>query len=89
MANLRSGQVVQGGSTLTQQAAKNIFKREKRSYRAKIHEMFQAFLLEKEYTKEEILEMYTNQFFVNGYGKGLKIAAQYFFRQRPQRSQPG
>lgn len=84
VANLRSGQVVQGGSTLTQQAAKNIFKREKRSYRAKIHEMFQAFLLEKEYTKEEILEMYTNQFFVNGYGKGLKIAAQYFFDKDPK-----
>ena len=84
VANLRSGQVVQGGSTLTQQAAKNIFKREKRSYRAKICEMFQAFLLEKEYTKEEILEMYTNQFFVNGYGKGLKIAAQYFFNKDPK-----
>ncbi len=84
MANIRSGQVVQGGSTLTQQAAKNVFKRERRSYQAKLNEMFQAFLLEKEYSKEEILEMYTNQFFVNGYGKGLKIAAQYFFDKDPQ-----
>ena len=84
IANFRSGRVVQGGSTLTQQTAKNVFKREKRSYRAKLNEMFQAFLLEREYTKEEILEMYTNQFFVNGYGKGLKIAAQYFFDKDPQ-----
>ena len=84
IANFRSGRVVQGGSTLTQQTAKNIFKREKRSYRAKLNEMFQAFLLEREYTKEEILEMYTNQFFVNGYGKGLKIAAQYFFDKAPR-----
>ena len=83
VANFRSGRVVQGGSTLTQQTAKNVFKREKRSYRTKIHEMFQAFLLEREYTKEEILEMYTNQFFVNGYGKGLRIAAQYFFDKDP------
>ena len=83
VANFKSGRVVQGGSTLTQQTAKNVFKREKRSYRTKIHEMFQAFLLEREYTKEEILEMYTNQFFVNGYGKGLKIAAQYFFDKDP------
>ena len=37
-----------------------------------------------EYSKEEILEMYTNQFFVNGYGKGLRIAAQYFFDKDPQ-----
>ncbi len=84
IANFRSGRVVQGGSTLTQQTAKNIFKREKRSYRAKLNEMFQAFLLEREYTKEEILEMYTNQFFVNGYGKGLRIAAQYFFDKDPE-----
>jgi len=84
VANFKSGRVVQGGSTLTQQTAKNVFKREKRSYRTKIHEMFQAFLLEREYTKEEILEIYTNQFFVNGYGKGLRIAAQYFFDKDPQ-----
>jgi len=84
VANIKSGRVVQGGSTLTQQTAKNVFKREKRSYRAKIHEMFQAFLLETEYSKEEILEMYTNQFFVNGYGKGLRIAAQYFFDKDPR-----
>ena len=84
MANFKSGRVVQGGSTLTQQTAKNVFQREKRSYQAKIREMFQAFLLEREYTKEEILEIYTNQFFVNGYGKGLRIAAQYFFDKDPQ-----
>lgn len=79
IANIRSGRVVQGGSTLTQQTAKNIFKREKRSYLAKLKELMQAFLLERRFTKEEILEMYANQFFVTGYGKGLGIAAQYFF----------
>ncbi len=79
IANLRAGKVVQGGSTLTQQTAKNIFKREKRSYKAKLRELIQAFLLEKRYTKREILEMYANQFFVTGFGKGLQIAAQYFF----------
>ena len=79
VANLKTGKVVQGGSTITQQTAKNIFKREKRTYRTKLKEMMQAFLLETKYTKEEILEMYANQFFVTGYGKGLRIAAQYFF----------
>jgi len=79
VANIKAGRVVQGGSTLTQQTAKNIFKREKRSYKAKFKEVIEAFLLEWKYSKEEILEMYANQFFVTGYGKGLKIAAQYYF----------
>ncbi|MBW1913458.1 MAG: transglycosylase domain-containing protein [Deltaproteobacteria bacterium] len=78
-ANLKAGRVVQGGSTITQQTAKNVFKREKRNYTAKIKELAQALLLERRYTKEEILEMYVNQFFVTGFGKGLKIASEYFF----------
>jgi len=80
-ANLRAGKVVQGGSTLTQQTAKNIFKRQKRSYKAKLKELIQAFLLERRYSKQEILEMYANQFFVIGFGKGLQIASQYFFEK--------
>jgi penicillin-binding protein 1A len=79
VANLRASEVIQGGSTITQQTAKNIFRRERRSYQAKLKELIQAFLLESRYSKQEILEMYVNQFFVTGYGKGLKIAAQYFF----------
>jgi penicillin-binding protein 1A len=84
IANMRTGRVIQGGSTLTQQTAKNIFEREKRSYLAKLKELMQAFLLERRFTKEEILEMYINQFFVTGYGKGLGIAAQYFFDKEPE-----
>ena len=79
LANIRAGKVVQGGSTITQQTAKNIFRRERKSYRAKLRELMQAFLIERQYSKQEILEMYANQFFVTGYGKGLRIAAQYFF----------
>ena len=79
IANIKDGRVIQGGSTLTQQTAKNIFKREKRSYKAKLKELVQALLLEQKYTKEEILEMYINQFFVTGFGRGVQIASQYFF----------
>lgn len=79
VANLKAGRVVQGGSTITQQTAKNVFKREKRTYMAKLKELVQALLLEKSYSKEEILEMYINQFFVTGFGKGLRIASEYFF----------
>jgi penicillin-binding protein 1A len=79
VANWKAGRVIQGGSTITQQTAKNIFKREKRSYEAKLKELMQAILLEKRYTKDEILEMYVNQFFVTGFGRGLRIAANYYF----------
>lgn len=79
IANLRAGRVVQGGSTLTQQLAKNIFKRKKRSYKAKLKELIEAVLLDRRYSKKEILEMYANQFFVTGYGKGIGVAAKYFF----------
>jgi membrane peptidoglycan carboxypeptidase len=79
IANFRAGRIAQGGSTITQQTAKNLFKREKRSYSAKLKELIQALLLEREYSKEEILEMYVNQFFVTGFGTGLRIAGKYFF----------
>ena len=82
IANIRAGEIVQGGSTLTQQTAKNIFKRQKKTYTAKFKELIQAMLLEKRYTKEELLEMYVNQFFVTGFGKGLRIAAEYFFNKK-------
>jgi membrane peptidoglycan carboxypeptidase len=79
--NLRAGRVVQGGSTITQQTAKNLFKREKRSFKAKIVELTHALKLEAHYSKEQILEWYSNQFFVSGNGVGLGIAAQYFFNK--------
>ncbi|MBN2060862.1 MAG: transglycosylase domain-containing protein [Deltaproteobacteria bacterium] len=81
ITNIKEGEIVQGGSTLTQQTAKNIFKREKRTYTAKLKELIQALLLERNYSKEEIIEMYANQFFVTGFGKGLRIAAEYYFNK--------
>ena len=84
ISNIRAGRIVQGGSSITQQTAKNIFRREKRSYKAKIKELIQAILLARRYSKQEILEMYCNQFFVTSFGKGLKIAAQYFFGKSPK-----
>jgi membrane peptidoglycan carboxypeptidase len=71
----------QGGSTLTQQAVKNIFGREERSVKEKFKELMNALRMEKHFTKEEILEFYLNQFHVSGTGKGVAIAAQYFFNK--------
>ncbi len=77
--NLRAWRVVQGGSSITQQTAKNLFKRQKRSIQAKLVEFERALKLEAHYSKEQILEWYANQFFVTGNGVGIGIAAQYFF----------
>ena len=84
MVNFQAGKIVQGGSTITQQTAKNLFKRESRSLQAKIKELLFALRLEHKYPKEKILEFYTNQFFVSGNGHGLGVAARYFFDKTPQ-----
>ncbi len=84
IVNIRAGRVVQGGSTITQQTAKNLFKRESRSYRAKFRELLWALRLEYYYPKEKILEFYINQFFVSGNGHGLGVAARYYFNKSPQ-----
>ncbi|RLA93282.1 MAG: glycosyl transferase family 51, partial [Deltaproteobacteria bacterium] len=77
--NFRAKKIIQGGSTLTQQTAKNLFKRKGRTFPAKFRELIQALKLEAHYSKEEILEFFTNQFYVSGTGRGLAIAAKYFF----------
>ena len=79
VANLKAGRVVQGGSTITQQTAKNLFKRQNRSLIAKLKELLFALRLEYHYPKERILEFYANQFFVSGNGRGLGVAARYYF----------
>ena len=79
IANIKAGKIVQGGSTITQQTAENVFERQKRGYFSQLKELFQGLILEHFYTKEEILEMYINQFDVTGLGKGLRIASEYFF----------
>ena len=81
LVNLKAGSLRQGGSTLTQQTVKNIFGREERSVMEKVKELRDAIRLERHFTKEQILEFYLNQFHVAGSGKGVAIAAQYFFNK--------
>lgn len=82
--NIEAGRVVQGGSTLTQQTAKNLFKRTERSFKAKFKELLYALRLEYHYPKEKIFEFYANQFYVSGNGHGLGVAARYYFDKEPQ-----
>lgn len=83
LANYKAGRIVQGGSTITQQTAKNLFKRESRSYKAKLKELLFALRLEYHFSKAKILEFYCNQFYVSGNGHGLGVAARYYFDKTP------
>ncbi len=82
--NIQAGRVVQGGSTITQQTAKNLFKRSGRSYQEKLKELLYALRLEYHFSKEKILEFYVNQFYVSGNGHGLGVAARYYFDKVPK-----
>src|SRR5210317_195171 len=81
VANVKAGKIVQGGSTITQQTAKNLFKRKDRSLRSKFKELLYALKLEYHYRQEKIMEFYANQFYVSGNGHGLGVAAQYYFNK--------
>jgi penicillin-binding protein 1B len=82
-ANFKAGRVVQGGSTLTQQLAKNLFLTPKRSIVRKGREAMMAFALEARYTKDEILQAYLNHIYLGQDGAvgihGVGRAAQHFF----------
>lgn len=82
--NVQSRRIVQGGSTLTQQTAKNLFKRKSRTVQAKLKELLFALRLEYHYSKEKIFEFYANQFYVSGNGHGLGVAARYYFNKKPE-----
>lgn len=77
--NLRANEVVQGGSTLTQQLAKNLFLSSERSIRRKINELFLAFWLESRLTKREILKLYLDRAYMGGGAFGVEAAAQFYF----------
>lgn len=82
VSNLLAGKYIQGGSTLSQQTAKNVFGREGRDLSAKLKELVQTLRLEHFFSKEDILEFYLNQFYVVGTGRGVGIAAHYFFSKK-------
>jgi len=79
LANLRAGRVVQGGSTLTQQLAKNLFLTPERTLRRKVQEMMLAFWLESQFTKNEILELYLNRVYFGGGAWGVEAASLRYF----------
>ncbi|MCQ6279217.1 transglycosylase domain-containing protein [Bacillus sp. EB600] len=77
--NLFAGQVTAGGSTLTQQLAKNALLSPERTYKRKAEELFLAVKLEKVYTKDEILQMYVNQVYFGSGAWGIGNASKKYF----------
>ena len=70
---------MQGGSTLTQQLAKNLFLSSERSLQRKIKEVFLAIWLESRLTKREIFKLYLDRAYMGGGAFGVEAAAQFYF----------
>jgi penicillin-binding protein 1B len=85
IANVRAGKTVQGGSTLTQQLAKNLFLTSERSLLRKVNEAFIALLLEARFSKQTILAAYINEVFLLQQNRiaihGFELASQRLFKQ--------
>src|SRR5216683_7400186 len=79
IANLTAGRVVQGGSTITQQLAKNLFLTAERSLARKIRETLLALWLERRFTKNQILEIYLNRVYLGAGTYGVDAASHRYF----------
>ncbi len=82
-ANLRSGRIVQGGSTVTQQTVKNLFLGQQRTWWRKLRELPMSVLLDLRYPKDRILEVYLNEVYLGQRGSvaicGVQAAARFYF----------
>lgn len=78
-ANIRGRTVTEGGSTITQQLAKNAYLTQDRTLKRKVQEVFLALQLERQYTKQEILELYMNQIYFGQGAYGVQAAARTYF----------
>ena len=82
--NLKEKKLAEGGSSITQQLAKNMYFSQEKTFLRKVAELFVAFELEKNYTKDEILELYVNTIY---YGNGyycVRDASNGYFGKEPE-----
>ncbi|HLW69780.1 MAG TPA: PBP1A family penicillin-binding protein [Candidatus Binataceae bacterium] len=86
--DFNAGHVVQGGSTLTQQLVKNFFLTSKRDWHRKMQEALMAYIVERRYSKDQILENYLNDIYLGQRGQegiyGIWEAAQFYFSKEPR-----
>lgn len=82
IVNLKAGKVVQGGSTITQQLAKNLFLSPERSLTRKLHEAILSLWLEFRFSKEQILSIYLNRVYLGSGTYGVQAASEKYFNKR-------
>jgi len=83
LVNIQTGQLQEGGSTITQQLVKNLFLTQERTWGRKVEEVVLAIDMEQRYSKEEILEIYLNTIYFGSGAKGITSAAKIYFGKTP------
>ena len=81
VTNVTTGRMVQGGSTITQQLAKNLFLSPERTLERKVQEVLLSVWLEQKYTKDQILAMYLNRVFFGSNAYGVEAASRRYFNK--------
>jgi penicillin-binding protein 1A len=81
LANLKAGHTVQGGSTITQQVAKNFLLSSERSYTRKVREAILSYRIEQSFSKDDILYLYLNQIYLGRGSYGVASAAWRYFHK--------
>jgi 1A family penicillin-binding protein len=79
--NLKAGKVVEGGSTITQQTAKQLFLSNERTLSRKLKELYYAIELERKYSKDEIMALYCNTTYFGQGAYGIEVAARTYFNK--------
>lgn len=82
-ANIKARKIVQGGSTVTQQLARNLLEDNSITLHRKIKEILYALSLEKRYSKEEILDLYFDNIYWGNHLYGIRAASLYYFSKEP------
>ncbi|MCD7873552.1 MAG: transglycosylase domain-containing protein [Acidaminococcaceae bacterium] len=87
LVNITAREVVQGGSTITQQLTKNLFLSQEQTLSRKAEEALLALVMEQHYSKDQLLEIYFNTTYFGAGATGLKAAALTYFAKQPQELQ--
>ena len=89
LVNAKEDGPSQGGSTITQQLARNLYLTQEKTYNRKLSELLYSYELERYYTKEQILELYMNAIYFGNGVYGIEAASRYYFNKTTQRLTEG
>ena len=82
VVNVKAGRILQGGSTITQQLAKNLFLTPERSFTRKFHELILSLWLEMRFSKKQILSIYLNRVYLGSGTYGVQAASEKYFNKK-------